>query len=121
MPYSQGWFGDELEAGSRSAYDTCHAHRDLTEQHAVRIADLGFGSTAARITSIRSLPDAQSREQVNNEDEREQNPDEQEDLSEQHVNLEVGFAYRGLPSGHSAKSKARNLQYVTDFTSLLLR
>ena len=65
---------------------------------------------SARITSIRSLPDAQPREQVNREDEPDQSPDEQEDLSEQHVNLEVGFAYRELPTGQSAESKAKNLQ-----------
>ena len=79
-------------------------------QDSVRIADIGLGSIAARITSIRSLPDAKPRDEVNREDQPEQNPAEEHDLEEQHVNLEVAFAYRGLPSGSDAKSKARNLQ-----------
>ncbi|KIP05468.1 hypothetical protein PHLGIDRAFT_30925 [Phlebiopsis gigantea 11061_1 CR5-6] len=85
----------------------------------VRVADLGFGSNAARITSIRSLPDSQPREQVNKEDQPDQSPEEQNDLNEQHVNVEIGFAYRGLPTGHSAKSKAKNLHVKTTMVSLM--
>lgn len=76
----------------------------------MRIADLGLGSNAARITAIRSLPDAQPRDTVNQVDQPDQSLSEEYDLEEQHVNLEVAFAYRGLPSGSEAKSKARNLQ-----------
>ena len=76
---------------------------------------MGLGSNAMRITAIRSLPDVQSREAVNREDEQEQDPEEREDLDEQHVNLEVSFAYRGLPSGHSAASKAKNMHLLIEF------
>ena len=37
-------------------------------------------------------------------------PDDREALDGDHVNLEVSFAYKGLPSGQSAKSKAHNIQ-----------
>ena len=103
--------------------------------HSVRIADLGLGRNAARITSIRSLPDAQTR--ANNKaraqsgesaelfaveeragDEQPQsdlNDSEREDLNGDHVNVEVSFAYRGLPSGRSAASKAGNVHLLVEF------
>ncbi len=98
-------------------------------KHSVRISDVGLGSNAARITSIRSLPDshdqkvrntqerrdlAESNESNSAEDGQEQksDADEMQEPDEQYVNLEISFAYRGLPSGHSAQSKARNVQYV---------
>ncbi|GJE98733.1 C2 domain-containing protein [Phanerochaete sordida] len=83
--------------------------------HSVRIADVGLGQVAGRITAIRSLPDSKSREEVNEKDEKDENPEEQKDLDEQHVNLEVSFAYRGLPSGDDAKSKARNIHLLVEF------
>jgi hypothetical protein len=87
-----------------------HFVSQQAKQDSVRIADLGLGSNAARITAIRSLPDAKPRDKVNQEDQPDQSPDEEQDLEEQHVNLEVAFAYRGLPSGSNTKSKAKNLQ-----------
>ncbi|EKM56734.1 uncharacterized protein PHACADRAFT_207924 [Phanerochaete carnosa HHB-10118-sp] len=83
--------------------------------HSVRIANVDLGQNAARITAVRSLPDTKPREQVNQEDEQQQDPSEQEELDEQHVNVEVSFAYRGLPSGKSAKSKARNIHLLVEF------
>ncbi len=93
-------------------------------QHSVRIADLGLGSNAARITAIRSLPDSSAQkskednfrrsEDKNQEDDQGQeqtsSSEEREELDGQHVNVELSFAYRGLPSGKSAASKARNIQ-----------
>ncbi len=84
-------------------------------QHSVRIADMGLGSNAARITAIRSLPDAHLREFTNEEDQDKQDPEEVEALDEQHVNLEMSFAYRGLPSGQSAASKAHNAHLLVEF------
>ena len=84
-------------------------------QHSVRISDIGLGSNAARITSIRSLPDAHSREFTDEEDHDNQDPEEIEALDQQHVNVEMSFAYRGLPSGQSAMSKARNAHLLVEF------
>ena len=91
-------------------------------QHSVRIADLGLGSNAGRITSIRSLPDDKSRDtgDVNGNDELSGmgidsetiSPDDREALDGDHVNLELSFAYQGVPSGRTAQSKAQNIQYV---------
>ncbi|KAI0089465.1 hypothetical protein BDY19DRAFT_942448 [Irpex rosettiformis] len=83
--------------------------------HSVRIADMGLGSNAARVTAVQSLPDAHSREFTNKEDEDHQDPEEIEALDEQHVNLELSFAYRGLPSGQSAASKAHNAHLLVEF------
>ncbi|CCM05424.1 uncharacterized protein FIBRA_07641 [Fibroporia radiculosa] len=88
--------------------------------HSVRISDLGLGSNAARITSIRSLPDAHSGSkdaiaeslEIDSED---MSPDDREALDGDHVNLEISFAYRGLPSGGSAASKAMNLHLLVEF------
>ncbi|KAI0634023.1 hypothetical protein C8Q77DRAFT_721518 [Trametes polyzona] len=94
--------------------------------HSVRVADLGLGSNAGRITSIRSLPDADTRD-TGNPGEGEDalsatginadtiSPDDREALDGDHVNLEVSFAYQGLPSGQSAKSKARNIHLLVEF------
>ena len=104
-------------------------------KHSVRISDIGLGSNAARITAMRSLPDSEAqkahqrtagregsapeRSEGENGQGRaaerggeEQAPaeDERWELDGQHVNLEVSFAYRGLPSGQSAASKAKNIQ-----------
>lgn len=76
---------------------------------------MGLGSNAARITAIRSLPDAHSREFTNEEDQDKQDPEEVEALDEQHVDLEMSFAYRGLPSGQSAASKAHNAHLLVEF------
>lgn len=37
-------------------------------------------------------------------------PEDRDALGGDHVNLEVLFAYRGLPSGNAAASKGKNLQ-----------
>ena len=76
---------------------------------------MGLGSNAARITAIRSLPDARSREFTNKENQDHQDQEEVEALDEQHVNLELSFAYRGLPSGQSAASKAHNAHLLVEF------
>lgn len=81
----------------------------------MRIADLGLGSNAARITAIRSLPDSQSSESVDLKEEQEQSPEEHDELGRRHVNVEVSFAYRGLPSGQSAVSKAQNIHLLVEF------
>ena len=93
-------------------------------QHSVRIADLGLGSNAGRITSIRSLPDDSDKSRdtgdVNGNDELSSmgidsetiSPDDREALDGDHVNLELSFAYQGVPSGRTAQSKAQNIQYV---------
>ncbi|KAJ3557617.1 hypothetical protein NM688_g1373 [Phlebia brevispora] len=101
--------------------------------HSVRVSDVGLGSNAARITFIRSLPDSETQKQHEidecNEcaktkeengsakDCHDQTPDKDEDeeLNRQHVNLELSFAYRGLPSGQSVHSKARNIHLLVEF------
>ncbi|KAI0672484.1 hypothetical protein C8Q78DRAFT_1027516 [Trametes maxima] len=95
--------------------------------HSVRIADMGLGSNAGRITSIRSLPDARQTDtgslEANDDslstlgiDAQTISPDDRDALDGDHVNLEVSFAYQGLPSGQSAKSKARNIHLLVEFT-----
>ncbi|CDO71515.1 hypothetical protein BN946_scf184910.g14 [Trametes cinnabarina] len=92
----------------------------------VRVIDLGLGSNAGRITSIRSLPDTTSRdtgEPVNSKDALSEmgissetiSPDDREALDGDHVNLEVSFAYQGLPSGQTAASKAHNIHLLVEF------
>ena len=45
--------------------------------------------------------------------------EEREQLTGDHVNLEISFAYRALPSGSSTSSKAQNGQYAAlDVSSL---
>jgi Ca2+-dependent lipid-binding protein len=75
-------------------------------QDMIRISDIGLGSNAMRITSIRSLPDAEHDAPTMDslgEEEREQ-------LDGDHINVEVSFAYKALPSGNTASSKAHNAQ-----------
>ena len=86
-------------------------------QHSVRVSDIGLGSNAGRITSIRSLPDAGvHRENDENGiaalgiDSDRIGPDDRDSLDGDHVNLEVSFAYEGLPSGRTAQSKSQNIQ-----------
>ncbi|KAI0643938.1 hypothetical protein C8Q79DRAFT_977606 [Trametes meyenii] len=43
-------------------------------------------------------------------------PDDRDALDGDHVNLEISFAYQGLPSAQSAKSKARNIHLLVEFT-----
>ena len=94
-----------------------------SRQHSVRIADIGLGSNAGRITSIRSLPDAGSRDKSDSNDNKDElsrlginadtvSPDDREALDGDHINLELSFAYQGLPSGRTAQSKAENIQYA---------
>ena len=101
--------------------------------HSVRIADMGLGRNAARIVAIRSLPDAETRAANKSraqssesadwilgtspevDDSQASGVDQREDLAGNHVNLEVSFAYRGLPSGQSAASKAGNVHLLVDF------
>ncbi|KAI0654107.1 hypothetical protein C8Q70DRAFT_1029821 [Cubamyces menziesii] len=94
--------------------------------HSVRIADLGLGSNAGRITSIRSLPDDTTRDTGDPSEGEDSlaamgisaesvSPDDREALDGDHVNLEVSFAYQGLPSGQSAESKARNIHLLVEF------
>lgn len=90
----------------------------------MRIADLGLGSNAARITSVRSLPRAGSGEKGGEEisrslavDSEDMSPEDKDALDGDHITLELGFAYRAEPSGDSAQSKARNIQYVSIHTA----
>ncbi|PCH37535.1 hypothetical protein WOLCODRAFT_128544, partial [Wolfiporia cocos MD-104 SS10] len=88
--------------------------------HSIRISDVGLGSNAARITAIRSLPDARgdggdaigASLEV---DSQSLSPEDREALSVDHVNLEISFAYRGLPSGDTAQSKAKNIHLLVEF------
>ncbi|KAL4247548.1 hypothetical protein ABKN59_007359 [Abortiporus biennis] len=82
--------------------------------HAVRIADLGLGTNAGRITTIRSLPD-RDKDQQDGDVSRPES-EKNEELEEDHVNLEVSFAYRGLPSGSTAQSKGDNLHLLVEFS-----
>ncbi|KAI0822359.1 hypothetical protein BC628DRAFT_1364753 [Trametes gibbosa] len=93
--------------------------------HSVRVADLGLGSNAGRIISIRSLPDAPARD-TGKSGRRDRlgasgpiadtvSPDDREALDGDHVNLEVSFAYQGLPSGQTAESKAHNIHLLVEF------
>ncbi|THH27196.1 hypothetical protein EUX98_g6993 [Antrodiella citrinella] len=105
--------------------------------HSVRISDLGLGRNAARITAIRSLPDAETRasnkskaqsgevaslapageQQDKQDDSGSPDPfhDQQEELDGDHINVEVSFAYHGMPSGRSAASKAGNIHLSVEF------
>ncbi|CAE6476050.1 unnamed protein product [Rhizoctonia solani] len=68
--------------------------------HSIRVSDLGQGSVAPRITGIRALPPRRTDEG---------------DIQDDHVNLELSFAYHANPSGASASSKAQNAHIVVDF------
>ncbi len=86
-------------------------------QHSVRIPDMGLGSNAGRITAIRSLPDARSREGDDSFaglgiDTESISPEDRDALDEDHVNLEVSFAYQGVPSGRTAQEKGQNIQWA---------
>ncbi|KAL5640344.1 hypothetical protein ACGC1H_007571 [Rhizoctonia solani] len=68
--------------------------------HSIRVSDLGQGSVAPRITGIRALPPRRTDEG---------------NVQNDHVNLELSFAYHANPSGASASSKAQNAHIVVDF------
>ncbi|THH11592.1 hypothetical protein EW145_g532 [Phellinidium pouzarii] len=78
--------------------------------HSVRVADLGQGTNALRVTSIRSLPDTGVDEALQNASDA-----VREHLLRDHVNIEVSFAYRALPSGTEAASKAHNAHLLIEF------
>lgn len=66
------------------------------------------------------MPDARRGEQGYDDipeslevDTADMSPEDGDALDEDHVNFEVGFAYRAEPSGDSAQSKAKNVQYVS--------
>ena len=89
----------------------------------MRVADVGQGSNALRVTSICSLPDGSGVDALEGVEE-----DARKQLQRQHVvsalitpfvtcneycnakNVELSFAYRALPSGMTAQSKAQNAQ-----------
>jgi len=73
--------------------------------HSVRVADLHQGRIPMRITSIRSLHDASTDENMQQLEEK-----EKDQLNGDHLNLEIAFAYRSAPSGRSKESKAQNAQ-----------
>ncbi|KAI0922964.1 hypothetical protein AcV5_009819 [Taiwanofungus camphoratus] len=86
--------------------------------HSVRISDIGLGSNSARITTIRALLDAAGEDDIGESiavDSQSMSTDDRDALDEDHVNLEVSFAYRGLPSGDSAVSKAKNIHLLVEF------
>ncbi|KAH8119808.1 hypothetical protein DFH11DRAFT_1837886 [Phellopilus nigrolimitatus] len=78
--------------------------------HSVRVADIGQGSNAMRVTSIRSLPDIGVEEALHDADDA-----VKENLMREHVNVEVSFAYRALPSGSKAYTKAHNAHILVEF------
>ncbi|KAI0057306.1 hypothetical protein BV25DRAFT_1973301 [Artomyces pyxidatus] len=78
--------------------------------HSVRISDLGLGSTPLRITSVCALPDSHNDDAMGLLD-----ASDRDQLNGDHINLEVSFSYRALPSSASAKSKARNAHLLVDF------
>lgn len=78
---------------------------------------MGLGQTPFRITSVRSLRDADVDSQVGDIEKK-----DREQLQSDHANFEISFAFKALPSGKDAQSKARNPQYATflfDFTWLI--
>ncbi|KAI0753253.1 hypothetical protein C8Q80DRAFT_1229046 [Daedaleopsis nitida] len=94
--------------------------------HSVRIADIALGSNSGRITAIRSLPDASTRDNGDATkggdsladigiDADSVSSDDRDALDGDHVNLEVSFAYQGLPSGRTAQSKAENIHLLVEF------
>ncbi|KAM5531360.1 hypothetical protein V8D89_006496 [Ganoderma adspersum] len=120
---------EDIMQSSVPAFIVCDSHplarlmrlsSTTMRQHSVRIPDMGLGSNAGRITAIRSLPDARSPEGgvslaglgidsgfVTAED--------RDALDEDHINLEVSFAYQGLPSGRTAQEKAQNIHFMVEF------
>ncbi|EIW58918.1 uncharacterized protein TRAVEDRAFT_48061 [Trametes versicolor FP-101664 SS1] len=95
--------------------------------HSVRVADmgLGLGSNAGCVTSIQSIPDAKTHDTGNPGDAQDTlsamgidgdmvSPDDRDAFDGDHVNLEVSFAYQGLPSGKSAECKARNIHLLIE-------
>ncbi|KZV63998.1 hypothetical protein PENSPDRAFT_757538 [Peniophora sp. CONT] len=78
--------------------------------HNVRVSDIGLGKLPPRITAVRALPDSSNEHALQklSEEDREQ-------LTGDHINLEVSFAYRAAPSGSSASSKAQNIHLLIDF------
>jgi len=77
---------------------------------AVRISDLGLGQTPFRITSIRSLRDADVDTEISNIEKK-----DREQLESDHANFEVSFAFKAQPSGKTAQSKAKNPHLLIDF------
>ncbi|GAO50106.1 hypothetical protein SAICODRAFT_18057 [Saitoella complicata NRRL Y-17804] len=85
--------------------------------HAVKIADLGQGSTPIRILSMRTLPDNEMLPNLQPKAPDESSagaPNEEEEAGE-FVNMEVAFAYRAEPSGADAASKAKNVHLLIHF------
>ncbi|KAI0050335.1 hypothetical protein FA95DRAFT_1555850 [Auriscalpium vulgare] len=78
--------------------------------HSVRISDLGLGREPIRITSLRAIPDSENDDAMQT-----LGAEERDQLSGDHVNLEVSFTYRSMPSGSSAHSKAHNAHLLVDF------
>ncbi|EPQ51591.1 hypothetical protein GLOTRDRAFT_117939 [Gloeophyllum trabeum ATCC 11539] len=78
--------------------------------HSVRVSDFGFGTTPMRITSVRSLPDAGTDTVMEGLDEK-----ARDHLNAEHINLEVSFAYRAMPSGSTVDTKAHNPHLLTEF------
>lgn len=69
---------------------------------------MGLGLTPFRITSVRSLRDADVDSQVGDVEKK-----DREQLESDHVNFEVSFAFKAQPSEKDAQSKAKNPQSVT--------
>ena len=78
----------------------------------VRVANIGLGMEAAHITAIHTIPDAPTRDEVGEAAQPDRKPNESKNVREGYINLEVTFAYHGLPSGDGMTSRERNLQYV---------
>ncbi|KAI0037069.1 hypothetical protein K488DRAFT_39722 [Vararia minispora EC-137] len=78
----------------------------------VRISDLGLGNTPLRIVSVRALPDSSNEQTLEKLDVQ-----DREQLTGDHINLEISFAYHAALSGRSASSKVQNIHLLIDFFS----
>ncbi|KDQ51904.1 hypothetical protein JAAARDRAFT_139718 [Jaapia argillacea MUCL 33604] len=82
--------------------------------HSVRIADFALGTNPLRITSVRSLPDSDVDDVLEGLDAK-----DKERLNGEHINLELSFAYRAVPSGTAFSTKAQNAHIKTTLVTLL--
>ena len=81
----------------------------------VRVADIGQGSNAIRILSLRALPDShvkELKESIHEQNKKSKDPQEAaaDEEGGDYYNLEASFAYHAAPSGaKDTASKARNM------------
>ncbi|KAG8829696.1 hypothetical protein FRC20_008608, partial [Serendipita sp. 405] len=78
--------------------------------HSVRIPDLGLGNNPLRITSLRALPDSDFDSVTQS-----LSKEEQEVIQGEHVNYELGFAYRAAPNRNQWSERAENFHLLVEF------